>query len=135
MQEKWLEKRKTKRSWFLAQQVQTRMELTERAEVRKPTVNEPRMLEGWVLCEIGMDWSKTGDIMGAAWITKNSRGKVLEHSRRAFSGSKTVGEAKLQVMLWAIESMRSLKKKKVRFVSIFGDLVEAIGKPYRWPAL
>ncbi|KAL0786153.1 hypothetical protein Bca101_002399 [Brassica carinata] len=72
------------------------MELTERAEVRNPTVNEPRVPEGWVLCEIGMDWSKTGDIMGAAWITKNSRGKVLEHSRRAFSGSKTVGEAKLQ---------------------------------------
>ncbi|CAG7868615.1 unnamed protein product, partial [Brassica rapa] len=67
------------------------MELTERVEVREPTVNEPGVLEGWVLCEIGMDWSKTGDIMGAAWITKNCRGKVLEHSRRAFSRSKTVG--------------------------------------------
>lgn len=58
-------------SWFLAQQVQTRMELTERVEVREPTVSEAGVLEGWVLCEIGMDWSKTGDIMGAAWITKN----------------------------------------------------------------
>nr|VDC96430.1 unnamed protein product [Brassica oleracea] len=77
-------------------------------------VNEPGVPEGWVLCEIGMDWSKSDDIMGAAWITKNSRGKVLEHSRRAFSGTKTVGEAKLQVLLWAIESMKRLKKKKVR---------------------
>lgn len=38
-------------------------------------------------------------------------------------------------MMWAIESMKSLKKKKVRFVSTFGDLVETIVKPYLWPAL
>ncbi|KAL0674467.1 hypothetical protein Bca4012_002448 [Brassica carinata] len=132
MQEKWLEKRKTKRSWFLAQQVQTRMELTERAEVRNPTVNEPRVPEGWVLCEIGMDWSKTGDIMGAAWITKNSRGKVLEHSRRAFSGSKTVGEAKLQVMLWAIESMR---KQSVRNLEFSQSYVAAGSPPLVGPLL
>nr|VDD00917.1 unnamed protein product [Brassica oleracea] len=31
--------------------------------------------------------------------------------------------------------MRSLKKKKVRFVSSFGDLIEAIEKPSFWPAL
>lgn len=31
--------------------------------------------------------------------------------------------------------MKSLKKKKVIFVSAFGDLVQAVHKPVMWPAL
>ncbi|CAG7902987.1 unnamed protein product, partial [Brassica rapa] len=75
---------------------------------------------GWVLCEFDMDWSKRHDTMGAAWIVKDENGRVLEHSRRAFSDVKTVGEAKLRVWL---------------FVSTFGDFVEAVEKPISWPAL
>lgn len=82
-----------------------------------------------------MDWSKRHDTMGAAWIVKDENGRVLEHSRRAFSDVKTVGEAKLRVWLWVMESMKSLRKKKVRFVSTFGDFVEAVEKPISWPAL
>lgn len=99
------------------------------------TINAQEVPEGWALCEIGMDWSKNCDTRGAAWIAKNNRGEVMEHSRRAFAEVKYLGEAKLQVILWAVESMKSLKKKKVRFVSTFGDLVEAVEKPARWPAL
>lgn len=44
-------------------------------------------------------------------------------------------EAKTLVLLWAIESMHSLKKKKVLFVSAFQDLFEAVMKPRLWPAL
>ena len=73
--------------------------------------------------------------MGASWIVKDEKGKFLEHSRRAFSEVKSVGEAKLQLWLWVLESMKSLRKKKIRFVSSFGDLIEAIEKPTLWPAL
>ena len=66
---------------------------------------------------------------------KDENGRVLEHSRRAFSDVKTVGEAKLQMWLWVMERMKSLRKKKVRFVSTFGDYVKAIEKPIFRPAL
>lgn len=98
-------------SWFLAQQVMSRMESTETVEVCS-TITDHGVPEGWALCEIGMDWSKNCATMGAAWIAKNSIGEVTEHSRQAFPEVKSLGEAKLQVMLRALESMKSLRKKK-----------------------
>ena len=70
-----------------------------------------------------MDWASRGESMGASWIVKDEKGKVLEHSRRAFVEVGSLTEAKLQLWLWVLESMRSLKKRKVRFVSSFGDLI------------
>ncbi|KAF2534513.1 hypothetical protein F2Q70_00031072 [Brassica cretica] len=90
---------------------------------------------GWVQCEFAMDWASRGESMGASWIVKDEKGKVLEHSRLAFVEVGSLTEAKLQLWLWVLESMRSLKKTKVRFVSSFGDLIEAIEKPSFWPAL
>ena len=112
------------------------MELTE-ANVSCAEVPsfEQNVSVGWVQCEFDMDWSSRGKNRGASWIVKDEKGKVLEHSRRAFSEVKSVGEAKLQLWLWVMESMKSLRKKKVRFVSSFGDLIEAIEKPTLWPAL
>ncbi|KAL0827919.1 hypothetical protein Bca101_051597 [Brassica carinata] len=112
------------------------MELTE-ANVSCAEVPsfEQSVSVGWVQCEFDMDWSSRGKNMGASWIVKDEKGKVLEHSRRAFSEVKSVGEAKLQLWLWVMESMKSLRKKNVRFVSTFGDLIEAIEKPTLWPAL
>ncbi|KAF2559163.1 hypothetical protein F2Q68_00015360 [Brassica cretica] len=69
--------------------------------------------EGWVQCSFEFDWTKKSDVMGAAWMVKNDRGMVLEHSRRAFVGVLSLNQAKLKVWLWVLESMRSLKKKKM----------------------
>ena len=123
-------------SWFLAQQVQIGMELTE-ANVSCAEVPsfEQNVSVGWVQCEFDMDWSSRGKNRGASWIVKDEKGTVLEHSRRDFSEVKSVGEAKLQLWLWVMESMKILRKKKVRFVSTFGDLIEEIEKPTLWPAL
>ncbi|XP_013634222.1 PREDICTED: uncharacterized protein LOC106339898 [Brassica oleracea var. oleracea] len=102
-------------AWFLAQQVQNGMEEVEASvRVKGATKENHAVLGGWILYE---------------------NGRVLEHSRRAFSDVKTVGEAKLQMWLWVMERMKSLRKKKVRFVSTFGDYVKAIEKPIFRPAL
>ncbi|KAL0710166.1 hypothetical protein Bca4012_017144 [Brassica carinata] len=90
---------------------------------------------GWISCEFDMEWVSEDEDMDAAWIVKDETGKVLEHSRRAFVSVKTREETKLKLWLRVLESMRSLKKKKVIFVSAFGDFVEAIKKPTLWPAL
>ncbi|KAF3516373.1 hypothetical protein DY000_02064113 [Brassica cretica] len=97
--------------------------------------NAPKIAKGWVLCEFDMDWSKGLGFMGAAWIVKDEKRRVLLHSRRAFSDVKSINEAKLQIWLWVLESMKSLKKNKVIFLSTFGDIVEAIEKPALWPNL
>ncbi|KAH0881257.1 hypothetical protein HID58_068651 [Brassica napus] len=123
-------------SWFLAQQVQIGMKLTE-ANVSCAEVPsfEQNVSVGWVQCEFDMDWSSRGKNMEASWIVKDEKGKVLEHSKRAFSEVKSVGEEKLQLWLWVMENMKSLRKKKVKFVSTFGNLIEAIEKSILWPAL
>ena len=123
-------------AWFLAQQVQSGMEIEEEKVVSATVLCSLQNVPvGWVQCEFAMDWASRGESMGASWIVKDEKGKVLEHSRRAFVEVGSLTEAKLQLWLWVLESMRSLKKKKVRFVSSFGDLIEAIEKPSCWPAL
>ena len=122
--------------WFVAQQVQSGMDQVEAGMIEKGGLgNAPKITKGWVLCEFDMDWSKGLGLMGAAWIVKDEKGSVLLHSRRAFSDVKSINEAKVQVWLWVVESMKSLRKKKVIFLSTFGDIVEAIEKPAKWPNL
>jgi len=84
---------------------------------------------------LGMEWSKGSSYTGAAWIVRNDVGRVLHHGRRALPAVPTLLEAKLQVSLWAVESMRSLRYQKVSFSSTFDDLFEAVVKPWLWPAL
>ncbi|KAF3562377.1 hypothetical protein DY000_02011361 [Brassica cretica] len=123
-------------SWFLAQQIQNQMEHTEaRVSTRELPSSHHEVPEGWFLCEFDFDWNIGCDTMGGAWVVKNNIGIILEHSRRAFSGVKSRNEAKLQVWLWVLESMQSMKKRKVRFVSTCGDFVEAIERPHLWSAL
>lgn len=90
---------------------------------------------GWVLCEFDMDWNKGSQEMGAAWILNDENGRVLMHSRRAFSNLKSLGEAKMTVWMWVLESMKSLRMLKVIFLSTFADVVEAMEKPGLWPVL
>lgn len=80
-------------------------------------------------CEIGMEWNRDSNVTGAAWIVRNDAGRVLHHSRRAFLSVLTVREARLQVFLWAVKSMQSLRSQKVVFHSTFSELSEAVVKP------
>nr|VDD04859.1 unnamed protein product [Brassica oleracea] len=52
--------------------------------------NVQTIAKGCVLCEFDMDRSKGCGLMGAAWIVKDEKGRVLEHSRRAFSDVKSI---------------------------------------------
>lgn len=56
---------------------------------------------------MGMDFSKSNGCVGGAWVLRNARGVVICHSRRAFSGIRNREDAKLVVVLWAFENMRS----------------------------
>lgn len=88
-----------------------------------------------VKCNIGMDFSKTKSLVGGGeWVLRNERGVVLCHSRRAFSGVRSREEAKMVVVLWALESMRSQRQSKIIFAAEFGDIFGAIERPQAWPS-
>lgn len=90
--------------WFLAQQVQEGIELVEE---QISTAGDTTMLQnvpaGWVQCEFAMDWAKRDESMGASWIVKDDKGKVLEHSRRAFVNVGSLREAQMVLWLWVLE--------------------------------
>ncbi|KAG2290633.1 hypothetical protein Bca52824_050237 [Brassica carinata] len=88
----------------------------------------------WVMCNVGMEFSKNNHCVGGAWVLRNNRGTVLCHSRRAFSGVKSRDDAKLKVVLWALESMRSQRQSNIIFAGEFGDLFGALQRPQAWPS-
>lgn len=69
--------------WLVAQAIEKEWTETEQTkstkEPRKWTPPDP----GWVMCNIGMDYSKKKGLVGGAWVLRNERGVVMCHSRRA----------------------------------------------------
>lgn len=85
------------------------------------------------MCNVGMEFSKSKGLVEGAWVLRNERGLVLCHTRRAFSGINNRDDAKLVVILWALERMRSQRQSKVIFAGEFGDLFGAVERPQAWP--
>lgn len=84
-------------------------------------------------CNMGYVWSQRDNISGASWVIRDHCGTVLMHSRRSEIHSKC--EAAIQSWQWAMESMNSLKFKKVIFVTDTKEVIKAMSKPQEWPAL
>lgn len=90
--------------------------------------------QGWNKCNIGVEYDRSNGLVGGGWVLRNERGVVLCHSRRAFSGCRNKEEAKLTVVLWAIESMRSQRLTRVTFAGDFSELFGAAMRPEAWPS-
>ena len=116
-------------------------------EVHLPTVNNEETCRrrnskvqwkapsaGFLKCNVGVAWTKSTKLAGAAWFARDSRGVVQLQSRRAFSGIDSLVEAKHLALVWAIESMAFHKINKVFFEVEAPDLVGAITRPRAWPA-
>ncbi|KAF3536740.1 hypothetical protein F2Q69_00020893 [Brassica cretica] len=96
---------------------------------------------GWVVpprqfvkCNIGMKWSNAKKELGAVWVLRNSDGSVLLHSRRSFLRVWTKDEAYYFSLAWAVESMVSLRCRRVYFAFERGMLVNAINRSKAWPS-
>lgn len=88
----------------------------------------------WFKCNVGSSWSKRNQIVGGAWVLRDELGVVLFHSRRAFFGIRSDEDAKLRVLLWAIESMANHKVVRVVFACQEKCFVEAAIRPMAWPS-
>lgn len=70
---------------------------------------------GFIKCNVGMAWDSAGPHNGASWVTRDSVGRPIHHSLRAFCSSPCKRESDLKAFLWAVEAMDSLRQKKAIF--------------------
>ncbi|KAG2327368.1 hypothetical protein Bca52824_010096 [Brassica carinata] len=120
--------------WFLAQEVDKEVALEVKGKEMKLKKRWMPPREGWLMCNIGFEWNKDLKLLGGAWVVRNHRGVVLSHSRRAFSEVESLAEARLETLLWALESMTSLRYDRMVFAGDFKELFLAFKKPGQWPA-
>lgn len=86
----------------------------------------------WSKCNVGFSFCKGNQLVGASWVLRDDKGRMLLHSRRCFAGNQSIEEAKLQVLLWAIECMVFHKVTNVLFASEFQNLVGVINRSKAW---
>ncbi|KAG2296306.1 hypothetical protein Bca52824_042975 [Brassica carinata] len=89
---------------------------------------------GWLKCNLDVCRSKTQNQCGMAWVLRNDRGKVLHHSRRAFSNIASREQANLFGLLWAVESMRDHHLNRVIFAIDDDTYTKVILRPKAWPS-
>ncbi|KAG2299108.1 hypothetical protein Bca52824_035580 [Brassica carinata] len=70
---------------------------------------------------------------GAAWAVRNDAGKVILHSRRAFSSIPSKEEAILQVLVWTIECMNDHHFDRVIFAMEDDTFTKVILRSKEWP--
>lgn len=121
--------------WFLAQEVEedsvkkvTQIERTAKRRWKLPA-------QGWLTCNIGLEWMRNSMSLGVAWVVRNHRGVVLLHSRRTFNNIMSLEEARFESLLWAVESMTSLRYNRIVFSGEFKELFLAVHKPHHWTAM
>lgn len=119
--------------WLLAQKNE---ELRHKEEQEAMTVCETSWsgpLIGWLKCNIGVHFDKKQKRCGAAWVLRNNKGKVLIHSRRAFSTITSKDEANFHALSWAIQSMSDHKLNRVILALDDDTFTKVILRPKAWP--
>lgn len=88
---------------------------------------------GWLKCNIGVDWMKVARRGGGAWVLRDEEGKVILHSRRAFSQIRSLREVNLEALVWCIECIAAHRCNRVIFAIDDRDLTQMILRPKSWP--
>ncbi|XP_048615950.1 uncharacterized protein LOC125588571 [Brassica napus] len=121
--------------WFLAQEVDKEVELEVTRNDVRPKKRWLPPEESWLMCNVAFEWNKDTHSLGGAWVVRNHRGVALTHSRRAFSQVGSLDDARLKTLLWALESMMSMRYDRMVFAGDFKELFLAFQNPHKWPAL
>ncbi|WZZ00313.1 hypothetical protein YC2023_072641 [Brassica napus] len=87
-------------------------ENAQRAMIQKKCSQPPR---GWLKCNINVMWDGHKKIGRALWVLRDDRGVVLMHSRRGFLNACDINKARLNTLVWAIESMVSHRMNMILF--------------------
>ena len=120
--------------WFEAQSVEKTILLDTTVVAQKETVRWKPPPKDWMMCTVGFDWNRSKNLVGGGWVIRNERGVVVCHSRRAFINIKSRDEARLVVILWSLESMRSHKMSNIIIAGEFSEMFGAVERPQAWPS-
>ncbi|XP_013658983.1 uncharacterized protein LOC106363853 [Brassica napus] len=74
---------------------------------------------GRLKCNIGVSWVNGSVNCGVSWITRDTKGKVLMHSRRSYSMVQSRDEGELYALLWAVDCMQTLRLDNIIFETSF----------------
>ncbi|KAF3534700.1 hypothetical protein DY000_02037423 [Brassica cretica] len=118
--------------WFEAQSVEKIISLETHVVAQKVTVRWKPPPKDWMMCNVGFDWNRSKNLVGGGWVIRNERGMVVYHSRRAFSNIKSRDDARLVVILWSLESMRSHKMSNIIIAGEFSEMFGAVERPQAW---
>ncbi|CAN7094139.1 unnamed protein product [Brassica rapa subsp. narinosa] len=72
-------------------------------------------------------------ISGASWITRDSQGQPVSHSRRSYSGVRSLLEAELLALFWTVDSMKHLQLNRVILEVSSKEVYELITNSIRMP--
>ena len=120
--------------WLLAQKNEQQREKEEHEAgmvVIKSWSVPPR---GWLKGNIGVEWNRVQARSGAAWVIRDDKGKVLLHSRRAFSNICSLEEAKYQALLWSVESFHFHHLNKIIIALDDSTFPSVVLRPKAWPS-
>ena len=120
--------------WFVAQSLGSEGKGGGVDSEQKREVKWKKPPRHFFKCNIGMSWSKTKKVAGAAWVLRDSNGVVCLHSRRDFGSVGSKDEAFFLAFLWSLESMISHRIFKVHLAFEGSVLVNAINRPKAWPS-
>lgn len=98
-----------------------------------PSINWVKPPPTFLKCNIGSSWDASSQVSGAGWIIRNSRGQVLQHSRRAFTGVLSKLQAALLAASWATAAVIDLKHKNVVFEVSSPEAATALASPLEFP--
>ncbi|XP_018436074.1 uncharacterized protein LOC108808417 [Raphanus sativus] len=100
-----------------------------RSKINTSSASWTRPQPSLIKCNVGMAWSNTSGHSGASWITRDTQGLALHHSRRAYPSTSSKREADLQSLFWAVESMWNMRQRNVIFETSSPEVREAILRP------
>ncbi|XP_010495246.1 PREDICTED: uncharacterized protein LOC104772313 [Camelina sativa] len=136
--------------WFIAQRLDINGELSQEStivpvhhttQVRSEPEALSRRNDIWkppplsrVKCNVGVSWSRRNQLVGGAWVLRDERGKVLLHSRRAFTNVECKDKANFLVTKWAIECILSLRYVNVTIALEAASLICYLLRPKAWPS-
>lgn len=106
------------------------------APLAPASIDEVRWLRpppNWLKCNVASSWIFNAPLSGAAWLLRDEEGKVLLHSRRAFTRLASPLTTELHALLWSVESMVSHHSQRVIFETSSLDLRIALLRPDLFP--
>ncbi|KAG2314525.1 hypothetical protein Bca52824_017647 [Brassica carinata] len=77
-------------------------------------------------CNVAAAWDPRSKCSGMTWVVRDNKGEILFHSRRSFVSVQSRVEAELLGLVWATESLSSLRLSNIIVETSFLEAREVL---------